>query len=89
MGNFVPNLTLVLDLDPEQSLARTVARGGKEDRFEKKGLQYQEQVRAAFVALARRSPQTHVLIDASKSVEAVGRDILAAVASRLHVPGLV
>ena len=89
VGNFVPNLTLVLDLDPEQSLARTVARGGKEDRFEKKGLQYQEQVRAAFVALARRSPQTHVLIDASKSVEAVGRDILAAVASRLHVPGLV
>lgn len=88
VGNFAPDLTLVLDLDPKLSLARTVARGGKEDRFEKKGLQYQQKVRAAFVELAQRSPQTHVLIDASLSVEEVGRDILAAVAARLHVPHL-
>lgn len=89
VGSFAPDLTLVLDLDPELSLARTVARGGKEDRFEKKGLQYQQSVRAAFLHLARRSPETHVLIDAAASVEEVGHAILQAVAARLHMPTLL
>lgn len=88
VGNFAPDLTLVLDLDPELSLARTVARGGAEDRFEKKGLLYQQKVREAFRDLALRSPATHVLIDASGTVNAVGSSIRHAVATHLHVAGL-
>ena len=83
VGNFAPDLTIVLDLDPEQSLARTVARGGNEDRFEKKGLAYQQQVRSAFLQLAQRSPRTHVLIDAGRSVGEVAHDVLRAVTERL------
>lgn len=82
-GNFAPDLTIVLDLDPEQSLARTIARGGSEDRFEKKGVEYQRAVRDAFRQLARRSPRTHVLIDAGGSVEAVAHEVLRAVTERL------
>jgi dTMP kinase len=88
VGAFAPDLTLVLDIDPELSLARTVARGGQEDRFEKKGLQYQLRVREAFLELARRSPATHVLIDASGAIDEVSRDIRQAVAARLQVSGL-
>ena len=82
VGKFAPDLTIVLDLDPEQSLARTVARGGHEDRFEKKGLVYQQRVREAFTQLARRSPRTHVLIDAARSVDEVAHDVLRVVAER-------
>lgn len=82
-AGFAPDLTLVLDLDPELSLARTVARGGSEDRFEKKGLAYQQRVREAFLQLARRSPRSHVLIDASRSVDEVAHEILRAVSERL------
>lgn len=82
-GDFAPDLTIVLDLDPEQSLARTVARGGQEDRFEKKGLAYQQMVRAAFAQLARRSPRTHVLVDAGRTVDEVAHDVLRAVTERL------
>ncbi len=82
VGNFAPDLTIVLDLDPEQSLARTVARGGREDRFEKKGLVYQQQVRRAFTQLAERSPSTHVLIDAGRSVGEVAHDVLRVVSER-------
>lgn len=82
VGSFAPDLTIVLDLDPEQSLARTVARGGREDRFEKKGLEYQQQVRSAFLQLARRSPRTHVLIDAGRTVSEVAHDVLRAVTER-------
>lgn len=83
VGDFLPDLTIVLDLDPEQSLARTVARGGSEDRFEKKGLEYQQRVREAFTTLALRSPRTHVLVDAARTVDEVAHDVLRIVADRL------
>ncbi len=82
LGRFAPDLTILLDLDAEQSLARAVARGGREDRFEKKGLAYQQRVRAAFAQLVELSPQTHVVIDAGRSVEQVAHDVLRVVADR-------
>lgn len=70
-----PDLTLVLDLDPAVSLERAGKRGEGEDRFEKKGLAYQEQVRAGFRQLVERDPERHVLIDATGSVEDVAARI--------------
>jgi dTMP kinase len=80
-----PDLTLVLDLAPELSLERTRARGDSEDRFEKKGLAYQQRVGNGFRALAARSPRTHVLIDASGSVEAVAERIWQAVTAHFKL----
>jgi dTMP kinase len=82
-NSFNPDLTLILDLSPEVSLERTRSRGDSEDRFEKKGLHYQQQVRNGFVELARRSPGSHLLIDASGSVETVHDLVCAAVEARL------
>lgn len=86
VGDFEPDLSLILDLDPEISLHRAQQRGGNEDRFEKKGLSYQKRVREAFRQLALRSPDSHVLIDASQSIEEVSRQILKAVNERLSIP---
>lgn len=85
-GDFNPDLTLVLDLAPELSLERTRARGDSEDRFEKKGLAYQQRVGAGFRALAARSPRSHVLVDASGSVEEVAARIWEAVTTRFGLP---
>ena len=82
-GDFTPDLTIVLDLDPAVSLARTVARGGSEDRFEKKGLAYQQAVRAGFLSVARDSPDSHVLIDAGATIEQVTASMLASINERL------
>jgi len=86
VGTFAPDLTLVLDLDPAVSLERTRARGGQDDRFEKKGLLYQQKVREGFLTLASNSPDTHCLIDACGSVEAVSILIQSAIMRRF--PGL-
>lgn len=86
VGEFAPDLTIVLDLDPEVALARTDARGSHEDRFEKKGLQYQTQVREGFRELALRSPDTHLLVDAAQPVELVSTALLRGVAERLNLP---
>jgi dTMP kinase len=83
VGNFKPDLSLILDLDPEISLARAEQRGGGEDRFEKKGLAYQQRVREGFQLIAANTPESHILIDASQSVEEVSKEILKHVNDRL------
>lgn len=88
VGAFAPDLTLVLDLAPEVSLSRTHARGGKEDRFEKKGAAYQQKVREGFLDLARHNPLTHIVIDANGSVEAVSQKMLRHVAEHFTLPEL-
>lgn len=85
VGDFKPDLTLVLDLDPALSLARTQLRGGQEDRFEKKGLEYQCRVRDGFRQIAAASPDTHILIDASGNVDEVFGLISAAIGTRFNV----
>ncbi len=89
VGQNNPDLVLVLDLDASTSLARAKLRGTGEDRFEKKGEAYQRKVRDGFRMLAQRSPQTHRLIDASSSVEAVALTIRQQVAAALQLPALL
>ncbi|MEI7948668.1 MAG: dTMP kinase [Gammaproteobacteria bacterium] len=89
VGTNDPDLVLVLDLDPATSLARAKLRGTGEDRFEKKGEDYQRKVREGFRMLAQRSPGTHRLIDASSSVETVAQGIRQQVAQALCLPALI
>lgn len=79
VGDFRPGLVLILDLDEQEALARAAARGGSEDRFEKKGLDYQRKVREAFRRIARSDPGRYRLIDAGGDVEHVRGRIFAAV----------
>jgi dTMP kinase len=76
VGDFSPDLTLILDIDPAISLQRAEARGGAEDRFEQKGLEYQSRVREGFRQLAAATPDIRKLIDASGNVEDIHRAIV-------------
>ncbi|TVQ54629.1 MAG: dTMP kinase [Rhodobacteraceae bacterium] len=81
-----PDLTLVLDVDPAEALARGAARGGGEARFEGFGLSFQQGLRAAFRAIAEADPDRCALIDAAGDPEAVAARIRAAVADRGFLP---
>ena len=78
-----PDLTLILDIDPEVALARGLARRSGEDRFEDFGLGFQRKLHDGFRALANEAPGCCVLIDANRTPEAIAADITAAVAKRL------
>jgi dTMP kinase len=67
-GGLEPDLTLVLDLPLEASLAR---RKAKADRMESRGAEYHGRVRAGFLAEAKRRPDRVRVIDASMSADAV------------------
>lgn len=72
-----PDLTLVLDLDPETAAARRAARGGEEELFER--LDLQRRVRAQYAKIPRLRPHDRfVTIDASRTPEEVHAQVLAA-----------
>jgi dTMP kinase len=66
-----PDLTLILDIDPSVGLARGLARGGAEDRFERLGTDFQLRLRAGFLSLAAEFPGRCRVIDASGTAEEV------------------
>ncbi|WP_341372061.1 dTMP kinase [Thermosyntropha lipolytica] len=85
-GGLKPDLTILLDIDPEIGIKRR--RGKKEDRLEGEGLPFQEKVRAGYLELARREPERIKVIDAGRSLEEVLNDALAAVSLFLQGSGL-
>lgn len=79
IGNFAPALVLILDIDDQVALARAVARGEGEDRFEKKGNAYHRKVRAAFRSIAVSDPARYRLIDAAGSMDDVSNRIISSI----------
>ena len=85
LGNFVPDLTLILDLPVEEGLARASRRSGNTDRFERLDAAFHERLRVGFRQIAADNPERCLLIDAAGDAGSVHRAVLAAVAARLGV----
>ena len=88
VGDFLPDLTLILDLPVADGLARALRRGagvGGGDRFERLEPSFHERLRAGFQAIVVENPHRCVLIDAAHDVGSVGRAVVAAVRERLAV----
>jgi dTMP kinase len=82
VGDFRPDLTLILDMPVETGLARAHDRGTDEDRYERMGAAFHEKLRTAFLAIAGGEPDRCIVIDAAQSVEEVSSAIWAAVSER-------
>ena len=75
-----PDLTLIIDCDPDAALARGLARRSGEDRFEDMGADFQHRLRDGFHALAREFPNRCRLIPGDRTPEEVAADVALAVA---------
>ena len=78
-----PDLTVIIDTDPETALARGRARGGTEDRFERFGLPFQQALRDGFATLARDNPDRCRIVDGNRAPDAVAADVAALAAAAL------
>lgn len=76
IGDFNPDLVIILDIDESIGLQRAADRNAGEDRFEKKGQRYQQKVRAAFQQIAESNSQRYRLLDATGTIEQVHRSII-------------
>ncbi|WP_370163239.1 dTMP kinase [Limimaricola soesokkakensis] len=70
-----PDLTFLIDMDPATALARGLARGSGEDRFEDMGLGFQNTLRAGFLGLAKGAPRRFQVIDGNRAPESVAAEI--------------
>jgi dTMP kinase len=83
-----PDLTLLLDADPEKALARASTRnrskgGFSETRFDAESLTFHKKVRDEFLKIARLEPGRICVINGEASQESVAEDVWAAVAQKL------
>jgi dTMP kinase len=79
LGDFKPDLTLILDLPPRVGLSRAQARGGTETRYESMEVAFHERLRDGFLAIAAAEPGRCRIIDADDDVETVHAAIVRAV----------
>jgi dTMP kinase len=78
-----PDITFVIDADPENSLARGLARGSGEDRFEDFGLPFQKSLRAGFLELAATQKQRCHVIDGMRDRDVIAQDIMSIVTAHI------
>lgn len=86
VNGMAPDLTLILDLDPQEGLRRATVRRNQEqpDRFEKETLAIHQRRREAFLAIAHNEPERCVVIDASRTPEEVEDAVTDAVFAALE-----
>ena len=77
LGNFEPDLTLYLDIEPEVGLARARGRG-ELDRIEQQNLDFFHRTRTRYLELVHNNPKA-VIINAGQELEKVQADIKNAV----------
>lgn len=80
-----PDLTLILDVDPEIGIKRAKARSGNETRFENMDIAFHKLVRDGFLQLAARGQSHRVVVDASKDQAAVSDTITSVLRQRFGV----
>ena len=83
VGDFRPDLTIILDLPVEVGLARAAARRGTENRYESLPREFHDRVRAGFLEIAKRDPARCVVVDAGRDIEKIAIEIALIVDKRL------
>jgi dTMP kinase len=84
-GGLLPDVTFILDIPPEEGLARAAERRSVTvpDRFENQELMLHERVRRAFLDIAEEEPDRCIVVDASQPEAMVAEDVWEAVLQRL------
>lgn len=86
-GDRRPDMTLLLDVEPELGLARAKGRaleqGESLDRIEQEAIGFFHRVRNVYLARAERFPEQYVVIDGSQPIVRVEEQIINALQARL------
>lgn len=75
VGDFKPDLTFIMDLPVEKGLQRSLARDVDSNRYERMQLAFHENLRAAFLKIARDNPDRCRIIDANGDIDSVQNSI--------------
>ncbi|WP_438353935.1 dTMP kinase [Microbacterium sp. CJ88] len=82
-GGLLPDVTVLLDLDPATARSRLDADDKPFDRLESEKSAFHERVRAEFLALAGAEPERFLVLDASRPVDELATIVRERVAASL------
>jgi dTMP kinase len=82
-GGIKPDLTILLDINPETGLYRN-RRSGKEDRLELEDIDFHKRVREGFLAIQQAEPERVKIVDAGRSIHEAHGEIVRLVEEYLH-----
>ena len=86
VGEIVPEVTFLLDMDAAEGHRRAVENaGGGPDRMEDQPMEFFESVRNGYLELAEREPERIAVIDASRSIDEVAEAIWSECEARLDL----
>jgi dTMP kinase len=85
IGDFEPDITFIMDIDPKVGIGRTSARGGTEITFEEKDIGFHQKLREGFLTIAKQNPDRCIIIDATQDQDVIAEQILRAVKERSNV----
>ncbi len=79
LGDFSPDLTLLLDIDPEIGLKRAFERATEkscmEDKYERLDVEFHHSLRNGYLELAGQAPQRIQIINANQDIESLAQAI--------------
>jgi len=89
VGTFKPDLTIILDIDPEIGLARSFKKAEsmsvKETRNENRVLQWHKNLRQGYLEIAKQEPERCVVLNADQSIDLLHQDILEVIKERFKI----
>lgn len=71
VGSFKPDLTIILDVDPEIGVRRSKGFLSDENRYEKMGAALHQKLRDGFLDIAKAEPDRCIVIDASQDKDII------------------
>ena len=84
VGNVMPDLTVVIDVPTEVSLARLKQRASDlPDRMERENVDFYTKVREGYLVLAQGMPERFLVVDGTKSADVIAKKIWTEVQARL------
>ena len=83
VGNVMPDLTIVIDVPEEVSLARLKQRASDlPDRMERENIGFYKKVREGYLLLAKGMPERFIVVDGTKTEDVIEKKIWAEVQAR-------
>ncbi len=88
-GDFKPDLTIILDIDPEVGMRRSFAKAEnmavKELRFESRQMDFHRNLRHGFLEIAKREPERCAVVNADTDIETLHKQIVKIIEDRLGI----
>lgn len=83
--DFKPDLTIILDIEPMIGLKRSMTRqGNDEQRFEQMDISFHQNIRNAFLTLAKNEPERFIVVNADQEIEQIHQEIVKKLKERFN-----